>query len=141
MTPSAPSPRQNSALASSLTTAMTRAPSALPSCTAAMPLPPAAPSTDQALALGDLAPFDQRGPRRDVRDPEAGGRGVGEALGHRVRRRVLHQALLGERAVPHVEDVTPMTWSPIGGSTPSPTAVTTPVTSWPGVNGSGGVSG
>ena len=42
---SAPSPRQNAARSSSLTTAMTCAPSARPSCTAAMPLPPAAPST------------------------------------------------------------------------------------------------
>ena len=31
--------------------------------------------------------------------------------------------------------------SPIERSTPSPTAVTVPVASWPEVNGSGGVSG
>ena len=37
--------------------------------------------------------------------------------------------------------VTHMIRAPIGRSTPSPTASTTPVASWPDVNGSGGVSG
>ena len=41
-------------------------------------------------------------------------------------------------------NVTPLvviTRVPIGVSTPSPTFDTTPAISWPGVNGSGGVSG
>ena len=41
-----------------------------------------------------------------------------------------------------MNDVTHMMWSPTASrSTPSPSAVTTPVASWPDVNGRGGVSG
>ena len=49
---------------SSPTTAMTRAPSARPSCTAAMPLPPAAPSTASQSPVGEPAALDEADPRR-----------------------------------------------------------------------------
>src|SRR5581483_306962 len=42
---------------------------------------------------------------------------------------------------PWVNMVTPITFVPTARSTPSPTAVTVPVASWPHTNGSGGVRG
>ena len=62
--------------------------------------------------------------------------GTGKAPSAKVRHSSANEPL------PPMNGVTHMTWSPTASrSTPSPSAVTTPVASCPEVNGSGGVSG
>ena len=78
---------------------MIRPPSARPSCTAAMPLPPAAPSTASRFTRGQVTAIDEPDPGREVGDPKPGGFGVGQPVGHRKRGRRDREALLGERAV------------------------------------------
>ena len=131
--------RQNSARALSLTTAITRAPSARPSCTAAIPLPPAAPST--ASLARRASTVDQTHPCGEVGYPEARGLNVSQAGWNaegrisrepgtpRRRNRCPHEA--GDR-----HDRRPEDHVDIGT-----TALTTPVTSWPGVKAPDGVSG
>ena len=63
--------------------------------------PAAAGGTEhgQPVALGELTPVDEADPPGEVRDPEPGRLGVGEAVGNGERAVGRRQALLGERAV------------------------------------------
>ena len=79
---------------------MTWAPSACPSWIAAIPLPPDGAEHGQPVARGDLAAVDEADPPGEVRDPEAGRLGIGEAVGNRKGGVRGDQAFLGEGAAP-----------------------------------------
>jgi len=130
-----------SARSSSPTTATTRAPRARPSWTAAMPLPPAAPRTaSQSPAFRPPRSTSPIHPVRcGIQNPAAWTAvrpaGTSKAVSAATRHSSANDPL------PSRNEATPMMRVPIGVSTPSPTAVTVPVASWPGMNGIGGVSG
>ena len=139
-TSSAPQRRASADLSSSLTTAVTDAPNALASWMAADPLLPAAPSTTTRSPAASCPGRPGQSTRSD-RGSKTGRFVIGLAVGHREHRRGVGQCLVRNVPLPLRKSLTVITRAPIERSTPSPTAVTTPASSWPGVKGSGGVSG
>ena len=96
---SAPSDAQNAALAGPPAVATTVAPNALPSSTAADPVPPLAPEHEERLARLQRRSLDQAHPSGVERDVEAGRLGIGHLDGCRQGEVVAGQAGAGEAAV------------------------------------------
>ena len=110
---SAPSPRQNSAFSSSLTTAIDAGAERVPELHRGDAAPARGPEHDQLVAGRDPAAVDEPDPAGEVRDPEAGGLGGGEAVGHcerAVGRTARHSS--ANEPLPPMNDVTHMMWSP-----------------------------
>ena len=96
---SAPSRSVSSRFSGVEARAMTRAPMRLASCTARVPVPPAAAWTTTRLAGLDPPADAQQRPRGQTLEQDAGGLVVGDLLGDRHQRGLRHHDPLGVAAV------------------------------------------
>src|SRR6266481_7122475 len=135
MSSSAPCSRQTASFSGVDAAAITRAPMILPSSTAARPTPPAAPRTRSVSPSRRCArsfsawcevPYV-------IRNADAVTKSISAGIA------IVRLASTASSSANPPQPVEPITRSPtLRRSTPSPSAVTTPATSPPGANGSGG---